>query len=106
MHLPPQNRMEFDLSRRDEHLVVQYILDIAALETGENLTECSWSQVSVGKGEWSVPTSWTDDLPRTGRFKFTYVCKASDSRNDDARRAQAVSKLSWLSKQVPSQGRK
>jgi len=94
MHYPPLNRWEFDLTVRDERIVVVCILDVASDEGVECLQDASWSLAPTAAGKkWKVPQSWLEEggLPREGRFSFSYVVE-SPSKN---RIYKAIEHLAW-----------
>jgi len=98
IHLPGRNTYNWDLSKRDERIIVWYFLKIGAIEQGEyHFEDCHWTGLSehCDTGYWRIPDHWFKALPSHGVVSFTYTC-LDGHVNMKRRRELARDDLGWV----------
>lgn len=93
MHGAGHNRHTFDLSVRDERLCASFMIKVAEVEPGLNMTDCEYS-LWRNRG-FEVPKTWLDSIPCNGVLEMTYQCKNPSDYLPEIRSAEAKTRFGW-----------
>eukprot|EP00746_Dinoflagellata_sp_MGD_P144897 gnl/MRDRNA2_/MRDRNA2_77596_c0_seq1.p1 gnl/MRDRNA2_/MRDRNA2_77596_c0~~gnl/MRDRNA2_/MRDRNA2_77596_c0_seq1.p1 ORF type:complete len:1168 (+),score=172.51 gnl/MRDRNA2_/MRDRNA2_77596_c0_seq1:115-3504(+) len=97
IHKPPKNVFALDLTKNDQHMLVELLIILAEIEPGENMMDCHWTEYSNRtSGLWFVPASWIDELPYKGVVTITYVLEKPAYLRMDSRKDTAQKICGWL----------
>jgi len=107
LEVAPHNRFHLDLSARDDHMKMDYILHMANKEPGENMIDVDWtgairSTHSESVSGFYIPGTWSTDLPRHGIVTVTYVCPHPEDARPAERLSETMKRFGWLVSSCPT----
>lgn len=105
---------EMNLGRHEDWLLAQFLVILAAIEDGENMVRCSWTEKKnlMERGyDFVVPGTWLTEIPMVGTFKATYQSERPEYIEPQARQKCAIKYCGWepgidYTKDLPGAGTK